>query len=563
MSRAVLYARYSSDSQRDASIEDQLRLCRLHAERQGWTVADSYSDRAISGASLLRPGIQELIQDAGRGRFDIVLAEAMDRLSRDQEDIAGLFKRLTFAGVRIVTLSEGDVSHLHVGLKGTMNALFLKDLADKTRRGLRGRVQDGKSGGGIAYGYRAVRQLDGQGELQRGDREVIEAEAAIVRRIFREFATGEGPRAIAKRLNTEGVPGPGGALWIDTAIRGHLKRGTGLVNNELYVGRLVWNRQRFLKDPGTGRRVARLNPEAEWIVSDVPHLRIVDDELWAAVKARQGEIATQYANVTTAVRAAHAAKLLNGAHRPRSLLSGLVFCGCCGGPYTLRGQDRFTCSAHVTNGSCANSRSIARSELEDRALAGLKDRLMAPEAAAEAMRAYAEEINRLNRTRRASGAGHRTELARIGRTLKSMLQVIEDGGYTRGMTDRMRDLEAREDELKALLAEDAADVPDLHPGVAEVYRRKVERLAEALNAREDRAEAATALRALIEKIVLTPGPSRGEIHATLHGELGQVLSWTAAREGRSRPQNTAGLGAPGVSVSVGAGTGFEPVTFRL
>ena len=133
MSRAVLYARYSSDSQRDASIEDQLRLCRLHAERQGWTVVDSYSDRAISGASLLGPGIQELIQDAGRGRFDIVLAEARDRLSRDQKDIAGLFKRLTFAGVRIVTLSEGDVSHLHVGLKGTMNALFLKDLADKTR----------------------------------------------------------------------------------------------------------------------------------------------------------------------------------------------------------------------------------------------------------------------------------------------------------------------------------------------------------------------------------------------------------------------------------------------
>ena len=131
------------------------------------------------------------------------------------------------------------------------------------------------------------------------------------------------------------------------------------------------------------------------------------------------------------------------------------------------------------------------------------------------------------------------------------------------MTDRMRELEAREDELKALLAEEPADVLDLHPGVAEVYRRKVERLAEALNAREDRAEAATALRALIEKIVLTPGTSRGEVHATLHGELGQVLSWTATREGRSKTQSTPGLVPSGVSVSVGAGTGFEPVTFRL
>ena len=164
MSRAALYARYSSDSQRDGSIEDQLRLCRLHAERQGWTLVDSYSDRAISGASLLRSSIQELIQDAGRGRFDIVLAEAMDRLSRDQEDIAGLFKRMSFAGVRIVTLSEGDVSHLHVGLKGTMNALFLKDLADKTRRGQRGRVEKGKAGGGLCFGYDVVRGVGPDGQ---------------------------------------------------------------------------------------------------------------------------------------------------------------------------------------------------------------------------------------------------------------------------------------------------------------------------------------------------------------------------------------------------------------
>uniref|UniRef100_UPI001C052EA4 recombinase family protein n=1 Tax=Gluconobacter sp. P1C6_b TaxID=2762619 RepID=UPI001C052EA4 len=132
--KVALYARYSSDNQRDASIADQLRVCRIHAEKQGWTIVEEYTDHAISGASLMRPGIQALIADAQRGRFQIVLAEAMDRLSRDQEDIAGVFKRMNYAGVRIVTLSEGEVSHLHVGLKGTMNALFLKDLAEKTHR---------------------------------------------------------------------------------------------------------------------------------------------------------------------------------------------------------------------------------------------------------------------------------------------------------------------------------------------------------------------------------------------------------------------------------------------
>jgi DNA invertase Pin-like site-specific DNA recombinase len=94
------------------------------------------------GASLIRPGIQALLADAPRGMFDIVLAEALDRISRDQEDVAGFYKRLTFAGIKIVILSEGEITHLHVGLKGTMNALFIKDLADKTRRGIPVEVRD-------------------------------------------------------------------------------------------------------------------------------------------------------------------------------------------------------------------------------------------------------------------------------------------------------------------------------------------------------------------------------------------------------------------------------------
>jgi hypothetical protein len=118
--RVALYARYSTDNQRDASIADQFRVCRVFAEKQGWHVVQEYSDHAVSGASLLRTGVQTLIADALAGRFQLVLAETMDRLSRDQEDIAGLYKRMAYADVKIVTLSEGEVTHLHVGLKGTM-----------------------------------------------------------------------------------------------------------------------------------------------------------------------------------------------------------------------------------------------------------------------------------------------------------------------------------------------------------------------------------------------------------------------------------------------------------
>jgi site-specific DNA recombinase len=132
---------------------------------------------------------------------DIVLAESLDRFSRDQEDIAGLFKRLTFVGVQLVTLSEGEIGHLHVGLKGTMNALYLKDLAEKTRRGLKGRVQAGKSGGGLCYGYAVVNG-------STGTRVPAPAEVAIVQRVFRSFVEGMSPKAIAKRLNAEGILAP-------------------------------------------------------------------------------------------------------------------------------------------------------------------------------------------------------------------------------------------------------------------------------------------------------------------------------------------------------------------
>ena len=139
-----------------------------------------------------------------------------------------------------------------------------------------------------------MKRTDSEGEPVRGERKINEAEAVVVRRIFREFAAGKSPRAIATDLNRAGIPGPFGHTWGDTTIRGHACRGNGIVNNELYAGVLVWNRQRFIKDPNTGKRVSRPNPEAKWIRTEVPELRIVDDELWQRVKLRQAELAKQF-----------------------------------------------------------------------------------------------------------------------------------------------------------------------------------------------------------------------------------------------------------------------------
>ena len=268
MTRAAIYARYSSDRQSETSAEDQARLCRGRIEQEGWGLVDVFADLAISGATRNRPGLNALLERAGE--FDVVVAESLDRLSRDQEDIAGLYKRLRFAGVRIVTLSEGEVSELHIGLKGTMGALFLKDLGDKTRRGQVGRVAKGRIPGGISYGYRRVVKLGSDGEPERGLREIDEEQATVVRRIFSEFLAGRSPRAIAQALNREGIPSPSGGEWRANALNGNRERGNGVLHNELYAGVISYNRQRFERDPVTRKRVARPNPREQWVTTPFP-----------------------------------------------------------------------------------------------------------------------------------------------------------------------------------------------------------------------------------------------------------------------------------------------------
>ena len=221
MTRVAIYTRFSSQMQREASIDDQLRLCRERAERQGWRIADSFSDHAMSGASMLHPGLQALFHAAQDGQFDVVMAEALDRPSRDQADIAAIHKRLSFIGVSIFTLAEGEIGELHVGLKGTMNQLILKDLADKTRRGLRRRVEAGRSGGGNSYGYDVIRRLGADGLPVTGERRINESEATVIRRVFADFASYHTPKAIARRLNNETIPGPRGKLWRELTFARH------------------------------------------------------------------------------------------------------------------------------------------------------------------------------------------------------------------------------------------------------------------------------------------------------------------------------------------------------
>ncbi|MPZ57353.1 MAG: recombinase family protein, partial [Rhizobiales bacterium] len=365
---------------------------------------------------------------------------------------------------------------------------------------------------------------------------------------------GKGPQKIAADLNRDGIPSPTGKRWSDTTIRGNRIIGSGILNCELYVGVIRWNRQRQMKNPDTGRRVLRLNPESEWIRTEVPELRIVPDELWNAAKARQDELTALYKNqIETAREGIRRSVIANGGlnatHRPRTLLSGLLVCGCCGGSYARRGQDRYACTNHVLSVGCDNARTVNRKVLEARVLAGLRDRLMAPEAAAAAMRAYAKETNRLNRERRTSGEASRRELANTEKAIKEIVHVIEQGGFHRVLLDRLTELEARQDGLNARLSQGPVDIPDIHPNIGDIYRRRIERLSDALGHPDDAREAAEALREVIDRIVITPGEKRGDLNIALHGDLGTVLEWIA-RTGKTGYKAKADASPARLSVSV-------------
>jgi len=277
--KAVGYSRYSTDLQNERSIADQEALIRRYAQLNGLDLGRLYSDAAQSGASIFgRDGLLELLADARGGGIDVVVVEELDRLSRDIEDLAGIHKRLSFAGVEIIAIHEGVASTVTVALRGLVGQLYREDNARKIRRGLSGRVGQGLSAGGKAFGYRPH-------PTEKGRLIIVEDEAAIVLRIFRDFAEGHSPVQIARALTVEGALKPRHArAWQASTIYGWAERRSGILRNDLYAGRIVWNKSRMMHDPETGRRVSRSNPESEWQTSDAPDLRIIDPDLWDRVR---------------------------------------------------------------------------------------------------------------------------------------------------------------------------------------------------------------------------------------------------------------------------------------
>ncbi|MFH1699231.1 MAG: recombinase family protein [Candidatus Zixiibacteriota bacterium] len=375
--KCAIYARYSSDNQKETSIEDQIRECKSYIDRQGWVLSEEhiYTDYALSGADTSRPSYMALKQMANQLKFDAIVVDDLSRLGRDAGESITVYKEFEILNVGIVSASEGiDTStksgKLPLYFKGIMNEMFLDDLKTKVRRGLKGQVERGYSAGGRVYGYKYVPEYDPSGAKDKFGRpkrigvriEINEAQSEVIREIFDLARRGYGQRYIADYLNREGICSPRAktknrsGLWSKSSI-------FTILNQRKYIGDWTWNKSRMIKFPDRKNRVRIANPEVDWVKHQCENLRIVCQDDWSAVHHKPGYNGLR--------------KMSPARNKSSYLLSGLLRCSKCGRSMIVNNSGKYSaymCSGYKNGGIsvCDNTKRILRSKLEAVVIDGIR-----------------------------------------------------------------------------------------------------------------------------------------------------------------------------------------------
>jgi len=471
--RCGVYTRFSSDSQHPASIDDQLLACRRYAAQQGWQVlgAHEYVDEALSGVGVEhRPAYRRLLAALGSPPpFEVLLVDDLSRLSRDAAEILRLVRLLQGLGVKLISVADGietghKLSKLVVSMKAVINELYLDDLRDRTLRGLHGRFARGLHTGGRIYGYHSEPMMDPSGRtdatgqpLVLGTALAVEPiEARTVRHIFEWFAGGVSLRAIAHRLNAEQIPFPAeptrrGAKrkgWASSAVR-------VILLNEKYVGRWVYGRRMFVKDPLTGRRQARPRPRAEWQVTEHPTLRLIEPDVWEAVQAKFRRLAASYPRS----RGRLAGRTADSPSGRASLFSGVLRCGGCGGTLVVvsgdphRAERRYGCGFHREKGSlvCANALTVKIDTVERRLLEAIRTKILNPEAVRYLITAVNQHLDAFRVTQGEARCRLEQGLQQVEEELRNVERAILAGVVSETTAALVQDREAQRRSLKERL----------------------------------------------------------------------------------------------------------------
>lgn len=411
----VIYARYSSHSQRDVSIEQQVEECEAFAKYSGLRVVKIYADRHLSGTTDQRPQFQQMLKDAERSGWSVVLTWKVDRFARNRYDSATYKFRLKRYGVKVIYAKEAipdgpEGILLEAILEGSAE-YYSANLAQNVKRGLRFNADKCIFNGGcFPYGYRK-----GEG----GRFEIDETEAAVIREIFARFAGGEKFAHIVDDLDRRCVPTRYGGKWRHNTVR-------SILSNEVYIG---------IYHFGDARTEG-----------GVP--AIVDAETWKVVKMRLDSAKG------TQVRS------------QRYLFSGRVRCGLCNEPMigrTAHGRNTtysyYCCRGH-RNKKCVK-RDVRKGFLEEavisRVLEVLNDDDVVGWIADAVVDVQRQEIEKS----RTAPSALKAELADVNKAIQGVMSAIEAGIFTPTTKARLEELEAKAEQLKTAIADAELPAPDV------------------------------------------------------------------------------------------------------
>jgi site-specific DNA recombinase len=564
--RTALYARYSTDIQKDLSIDRQFADLEKAAARLGLELDKRhyYSDRAQSGSSLFeRPGLtRDLMGAAKRKQFDVVLVEATDRLSRRRADLFLLADEFKFASVKIF-LPTGEVSDLQLTFDGHQNEDFIAKLARRVRSGHDAIARDGLIPHAAAYGYECV-------PGQPGKKVINPEQAAIVLRIFTEYASRKSPRLIAADLMKDGIPSATGSPhWNYQSIVGGAGKKRGLIHNQLYVGVYLKNRYYNVKNPATGKTVTREADPSELIRVEIPELRIIPQDLWERVHAVRAERGHTKIGKDLAQRAV--------VPRKPHLLAGLLRCGECSGRMiinlsTREGRKGICCADAHNKQTCSHRKTYMLDKVTDLAVERLISHLTDPEALKERAKARALEYARLEKETGAARQAAQKQLDRLNVQISKLVRMLDDDDsddlpreMLKSLKDKQIERKGLEERLRLLGAE--SNVTTLHPGAVQSFGKSIEKLQEMIQANPDDPACRMALGNVLDSVIVHPTlagkPYEISLYARLSAVMGKVDLFDTpahARENVAKSDTSVGMTEAGMRHHSGLyHTASEPI----
>ncbi len=455
--KVAIYTRYSSESQNAKSIEDQIRVCKGYIQHNDMSVDNEhiYTDEAISGSVINRPGLQALERAAENKEFQAVIVDDLSRLSRSNHQMLTLVLKFNYLQIKIVSVSDGiitddDDSKVGIHIRGLVNELYLDDLKKKTIRGLEGQKLRGFSVGEKVYGYDShpVGELKlnkkGQAKYDGMVHKINPEEATIIKRIYNEFINGKSLNRIVVSLNKDKIPTKRGypAGWNRSTVSRILK-------NEKYTGIWAWKKWKNVRNPLTGRIKKVPRPKEEQLSAFREDLIIIDKEAWEKAQKRWKDIDGTWPIKKT--RENGTLKQKSYIHTtPTHLFAGLMKCQCCGSTILLvsgKGSGYYGCYNAIRK-TCDNTLKVPRKRIEEIIISDLGKNVLTAENLNYIYKNIEKLVNSGMNEVPEQIKNKKAQRDKISAEIHNYMNYIKIGNFSNAVSAALKEAEAKNENLK-------------------------------------------------------------------------------------------------------------------